>query len=204
MPLDSTTIVIAGDGVVGKSSILSVLVNQEFPETYVPTTFENSVINSADLNLKIDNNKIIDINLWDIAGQEEYEKMRPVAYQNADVVILCFSIDSIDSLKNITSKWIPEIKYYNDSVMFLLVGTKADIRENRQLINELQEDGITIISKTAGETLAKEIGNHVAYMECSALENRGITEVFEAAVNMGLWKKYERGEGKTGCRCSIL
>jgi len=204
MPLDSTTIVIAGDGVVGKSSILSVLVNQEFPETYVPTTFENSVINSADLNLKIDNNKIIDINLWDIAGQEEYEKMRPVAYQNADVVILCFSIDSIDSLKNITSKWIPEIKYYNDSVMFLLVGTKADIRENRQLINELQEDGITIISKTAGETLAKEIGNHVAYMECSALENRGITEVFEAAVNMGLWKKYERGESKTGCRCSIL
>ena len=36
--------------------------------------------------------KEIEITLWDTAGQESYDRLRPLAYPNTDVVLLCFDI----------------------------------------------------------------------------------------------------------------
>ncbi len=52
----------------------------------------------------------IELSLWDTAGQEEFDRLRSLSYDNTDVVVLCFSVDSKDSLENVESKWVGEIQ----------------------------------------------------------------------------------------------
>ena len=40
----------------------------------------------------------VELALWDTVGQEDYDRVRPLAYQDTDVILMCFSIDSLDSL----------------------------------------------------------------------------------------------------------
>lgn len=49
-------------------------------------------------------NRIIELALWDTAGQEEYDRLRPLSYPEANVILLCFSVDRPKSLENIVSK----------------------------------------------------------------------------------------------------
>lgn len=67
----------------------------------------------------------IELALWDTAGQEEYEILRPLSYPNTDVVLLCFSIDNRDSFENAMQKWIPEVRHFCPRTAILLVGTKV-------------------------------------------------------------------------------
>ena len=97
-------LVIVGDGACGKTCLLIVFSKDEFPEVYVPTVFENYV---ADIVVE---NKNVELALWDTAGQEDYDRLRPLSYPDTDVILMCFSIDSPDSLENIPEKWVPEVK----------------------------------------------------------------------------------------------
>lgn len=51
----------------------------------------------------------VELALWDTAGQEDYDRLRPLSYPDTDVILMCFSIDSPDSLENIPDKWTPEV-----------------------------------------------------------------------------------------------
>lgn len=42
--------------------------------------------------------------LWDTAGQEDYERLRPLAYSKAHVLLIAFSVDTPDSLENVKHK----------------------------------------------------------------------------------------------------
>ena len=53
-------------------------------------------------------NKQVELALWDTAGQEDYDRLRPLSYPDTDVILMCFSIDSPDSLENIPEKCVPE------------------------------------------------------------------------------------------------
>lgn len=52
----------------------------------------------------------VELALWDTAGQEDYDRLRPLSYPDTDVILMCFSIDSPDSLENIPEKWTPEVE----------------------------------------------------------------------------------------------
>ena len=81
-------LVIVGDGACGKTCLLIVFSKDQFPEVYVPTVFENYV---ADIEV---DNKQVELALWDTAGQEDYDRLRPLSYPDTDVILMCFSIDS--------------------------------------------------------------------------------------------------------------
>jgi len=66
--------------------------------------------------------------LWDTAGQEDYEQLRPLSYPNTDVIVICFSIDNRDSLANVSLKWVPEVRHFCPRTPIVLVGTKTDLR----------------------------------------------------------------------------
>ena len=72
----------------------------QFPEVYVPTVFENYVS-----DIEVDG-KQVELALWDTAGQEDYDRLRPLSYPDTDVILMCFAIDSPDSLEN-----IPEVDF---------------------------------------------------------------------------------------------
>merc|ERR1712051_10001 len=111
-------LVIVGDGACGKTCLLIVFSKDQFPEVYVPTVFENYV---ADIEV---DGKQVELAPWDTAGQEDYDRLRPLSYPDTDVILMCFSIDSPDSLDNIPEKWTPEVKHFCPNVPIILVGNK--------------------------------------------------------------------------------
>ena len=64
----------------------------------IPTVFENYVT-----DCRVDG-KSVQLALWDTAGQEDYERLRPLAYSKAHVILIGFSVDSPDSLDNVKHK----------------------------------------------------------------------------------------------------
>ncbi|VEL32280.1 unnamed protein product, partial [Protopolystoma xenopodis] len=124
-------LVIVGDGACGKTCLLIVFSKDQFPEVYVPTVFENYV---ADIEV---DSKQVELALWDTAGQEDYDRLRPLSYPDTDVILMCFSIDSTDSLENIVEKWHPEVKHFCPNVPIILVGNKRDLRNDERARHEL-------------------------------------------------------------------
>merc|ERR1712088_1028266 len=153
-------LVIVGDGACGKTCLLIVFSKDEFPEVYVPTVFENYI---ADIEVE---QKQVELALWDTAGQEDYDRLRPLSYPDTDVILMCFAIDSPDSLENIPEKWVPEVKHFCPNVPIVLVGNKKDLRGDDYTIRELSRSKQQPVSFSDGEQMASRIGAR-AYLECS-------------------------------------
>eukprot|EP00494_Astrolonche_serrata_P022741 UN22998 len=125
--------------------------------------------------------KPINLGLWDTAGQEDYDRLRPLSYPQTDVFLVCFSVISEPSFNNVQQKWIPEITHHAPNVPIILVGTKSDLRNDQETIQRLSNQQRNMVTKQAADSLTKEIGA-VKYMECSALTQEGLKNVFDEAI----------------------
>ncbi|XP_054434250.1 transforming protein RhoA-like isoform X1 [Pteronotus mesoamericanus] len=186
-------LVIVGDGACGKTCLLIVFSKGEFPEEYVPTVFENSVA-----GIEVDG-QWVELALWDTAGQEDYDRLRSLSYPNTDVILMCFSIDSPDSLENIPEMWTPEVKHFCPNVPIILVGNKKDLRYSTRTRHKLARMNQEPVQPEEGRDMADRIGA-LGYTECSAKTKDGVREVFEMATRAAL---QARRVGKK-CGCLIL
>ncbi|CAF3462908.1 unnamed protein product [Rotaria socialis] len=175
-------LVIVGDGTVGKTCMLMSFTSNAFPEEYVPTVFDNYTSNVVVDNVKVS------LGLWDTAGQEDYDRLRPLSYPQTDVFVLCFSVISPTSFTNITNKWMPEIRHHCPDTPVILCGTKIDLREDREFVNQLQRQTLQPIKREQGQRLCKKI-RAFKYVECSALTQKGLKQVFDDAVRSVLSPK---------------
>jgi Ras-related C3 botulinum toxin substrate 1 len=73
-----------------------------------------------------------------LAGQEEYSRLRALSYPETDVFLLCFSVISPSSFDNIKTKWHPEVSHHCPEAKTLLVGTKIDLRDDKETIDSLK------------------------------------------------------------------
>ncbi|RPD63551.1 ras-domain-containing protein [Lentinus tigrinus ALCF2SS1-7] len=168
-------LVIVGDGACGKTSLLCSFALGEFPKEYQPTIFENYV---AEIRL---DGKAVQLALWDTAGQEEYERLRPMSYSKSHVILIAFAIDTPDSLENVPVKWIEEVRSIcGPTIPVILVGCKSDLRPPPGSPNYSQ-----YVSREQAERVAQAIGAR-AYKECSALKIEGVDDVFEAATRASM------------------
>lgn len=172
-------LVIVGDGACGKTSLLCSFALGEFPKEYQPTVFDNYV---AEIRL---DDKPVHLALWDTAGQEEYERLRPMSYSKSHVILIAFAIDTPDSLENVTTKWIEEVRNIcGPTIPVILVGCKADLRPDSPL-PESSGNTSRWVTREQGERVANAIGAR-AYKECSALKIEGVDEVFESATRASM------------------
>lgn len=187
--------VTVGDGAVGKTCLLISYTSNTFPTDYVPTVFDN-----FSANVVVDGNNV-NLGLWDTAGQEDYNRLRPLSYRGTDVFLLAFSLISKASYENVSKKWIPELKHYVPSVPIVLVGTKLDLRDDKQFFSD--HPGAAPITTAQGEELKNQIGA-VAYIECSSKTQQNVKAVFDAAINSVLQLPKSVKPRKKRQTCSVL
>ena len=120
--------------------------------------------------------------------------------------MLCFSVDSKDSLENVESKWVGEIAENCQGVKLVLVALKCDLREQGGDEEPEGQDGQhrekkDMINYSQGLEVARRIGA-LRYLECSAMRNRGVNEAFTEAARVALSVK--ANGGKDDSKCTVM
>jgi small GTP-binding protein len=186
--------VVVGDGAVGKTCMLMSYYKKKFPKDYIPTVFDNY---SACVMV---NGQQVNLGLWDTAGQEDYDKLRPLSYPQTDVFLICFAVNSRVSFDNLRTKWLTEVQHFAPNVPFIIVGTKSDLR------GEAGGVGGDFVSAEEAEKLKAEL-KASKYIECSALKpelgDNGLKAVFDEAIKTVLLDR-RKPSTKKKSRCSIL
>ena len=186
--MNTLKIVAIGDGAVGKTSMLLSYSTNAFPNEYTPTVFDNYAVNV------LVNGTTYNLSLWDTAGQEDYDRIRPLSYPQTDAFIVCYSIISQNSFNNIKNKWLPELSQYAPYVPKILVGLKNDMRNDSNIKS--------FVDVTQAEIFAKEHDFSGHYL-CSALTQDGVKAVFDEAINISINKQNKKKNTSNGC-CSIM
>ncbi|KAF7321393.1 Rho small monomeric GTPase [Mycena kentingensis (nom. inval.)] len=194
------------------SSALSL--SESFPETTnqvgtsrfrAPLSYSAlAVFDNYVAEIRLDD-KPVQLALWDTAGQEEYERLRPMSYSKSHVILIAFALDTPDSLENVQTKacliafvstpravlyshqaqWIEEVRSIcGPTIPVILVGCKADLRPTAPHPNT-SDNPCPWVTREQGERIAQAIGAR-AYKECSALKIEGVDEVFEAATRASM------------------
>ena len=154
-------------------------------------------------NIMLDG-KTVSLSLWDTAGQEDYDRLRPLSYAQTDVFLVCFSLMSPTSFENIPIKWVPEIRNHQPNTPIILVGLKLDLKEDGAAVQRLRERRMARlqfiyiffhfslnikkkepVSYERGMARAKEIGA-IKYIECSALTQKNLKVLFDEAIRGGM------------------
>ena len=184
--------VVVGDGAVGKTCLLISYTTNSVPHEHIPTVFDN-----YSANIMVDG-KPVSLGLWDTAGQEDYDRLRPLSYPSTDVFLLCFAISSPVSFNNIKNKWIPEIRHHAPDVPFILIGLKLDLRNDPETIAQLADKRQEPISQAKGSGLCRELGGY-KYLECSALTQEGLKTVFDEAIRCAIFNRNKPETDRKKC-----
>jgi len=145
--------------------------------------------------LKVDE-RTVALVLWDTAGQEDYDRLRPVCYQRSNVVIVCVAVDSRNSYNNVVDKWMPEVRHFCANTPVVLVATKTDLRLRPHA------DDKQPLTTNDGDQLARRLSAD-AYAECSSKTGDRVADVFQIAAREAL-----RARRQPNCshrrKCTLL
>lgn len=157
-------IVVIGDSNVGKTNIVSKLVEDKFIAESKPTIgveFGTKLFRFDDRNIKVQ--------VWDTAGQERYHAITTSYYRGSAGVVLVYDITNKSSLENIRNIWLRNLNSVLErKIPKMLLGNKSDLTENR------------VLSTDAGKEFALSEG--LGFFETSALSGDNILIAFESFV----------------------
>ena len=157
-------ILILGDSTVGKTCFLTRYADNTFQDLHTSTIGIDYKLK----NVKLDDNRIIRLQIWDTAGQDRYRSLTKSYYKGANGIIIIFAVtlkSSFDNVKN----WVSQIRAEADeNVTIFLVGNKIDDVERRE------------ISTEEGQELADKF--KVPFFECSAKTGENINTTFNELV----------------------
>ena len=231
--------VVVGNGGVGKTCLLiTYATDNGWPGEYIPTVYDNY---TKEHKLKGNVKQKFKIHLWDTAGQEDYDRLRPLSYPETDVFLICFGINNRWSFECVTQMWIPEITHHCGGTPFLIIGCKDDLRDsiiykNKEQINVLVHGYMhdhkvnipmeiwdiienyvyvenkdyyagsykdNLVTNEEAQKLSEDVGAY-KYLYCSALEFRGLNEIFDEVCECYRSKGKSARKRKGKSRCILL
>ncbi len=164
-------ITVIGDGAVGKTSLIKKYTQGSFQKDYIKTL--GAQFSKYDEEIEGDNCKLF---FWDIAGQREFDFMRPTFYKGSKAAIIVFSHIDEDSFNHIKD-WHEDIKKYTGDLPIVLFGNKTDLVDKKDLDEE-------IINSIVQDQ------NFLGYYKTSAKTGSGVYEAFQAIIKE-LYHKYK-------------
>ncbi|XP_071009111.1 rho-related GTP-binding protein RhoF-like isoform X1 [Oncorhynchus clarkii lewisi] len=146
---------------------------------YAPSVFEKYVT-----TVKY-GGKEIRLNLYDTAGQDDYDRLRPLSYQNANLVLVCYDVTNPTSFENVLIKWYPEVNHFCRDVPVILIGCKTDLRKDKERTRRLKAMDQAPITYTQGEETRRHMSAEL-YLECSAKYRENVEDIFREATKKAL------------------
>jgi Ras-related C3 botulinum toxin substrate 1 len=116
------------------------------------------------------------LGLWNTAGQEDYDRLRPLSYPQTDVFLVFARVGDKSTYESVEQKWIPEIKYHCPDTPFIIVG--ISVGDNEELPQRVGLPRSNDHYTRLGLDLAKRF-QAVTYVECDILTNYRLHELFE-------------------------
>ncbi len=158
--------IIIGDAGVGKTSIVRRFTENKFTHDYRATIGLNIVSH----NMTFFGNEL-DIAIWDLGAQKDYEKVRKTYYQNSQAVFIVFDLTNRETYDNVIN-WYNELNDFidTDHLSVVVIGNKLDLKESRKV--EYQE-GVEITKKLSTKGIST-----ISYIETSALSGDNIIDAF--------------------------
>ncbi|NWI71146.1 RHOB protein, partial [Todus mexicanus] len=183
---------VVGDDRCGKMCLLFALCHKQLPKSYEPTRCD-----AYTTGIEVDRQEI-NLILFDVAGKKEvsYQNLCSVFYKDTDVILMCFSTDSLDSHRNTLDFWVQEIKMFCPTLPIILVATKIELRADEGIEKKLTSPGEEPINTSEGKALAASIGAYV-YLECSAKRKEGVDTALGIISQCAL-KEKRKERGSTG------
>lgn len=160
----SFKIPVVGDGAVGKTSLINAHVKQMFSLDYKPTLGANIV--KQEINVP-EKDTVVNLALWDIAGQSLFKPMRRIFLEGSDAVICVYDVTRRETFQNILDDWYKSVKKFMKKYRIgILVANKVDLEDKR------------VVSAEDGLEMTKKL-KRFAYLETSALTLHNVKAAFE-------------------------
>ena len=144
--------IIVGDMAVGKSCILLQFTDHKFRYQHELTIG----VEFGGKTLEIKNRKL-KIQIWDTAGQEQFQAITRTYYKGAIGALLVYDITRRDTFDHIT-KWLNEVKTHGSKdIVCVLVGNKKDLEDSRKVTYEEGEQLAIIGENGAGKSMLVDL-----------------------------------------------
>lgn len=159
-PLAKYKLVFLGDQSVGKTSIITRFMYDNFDRHYQATIGIDFLSKTMYLE-----DRTVRLQLWDTAGQERFRSLIPSYIRDSSVAVVVYDVSNRASFLN-TSKWVEDVRAERgNDVVICLVGNKTDLGNDKRQI-----------STEEGEEKAKK--NGLLFMECSAKAGYNVKSLF--------------------------
>jgi small GTP-binding protein len=178
--------VLLGDGAVGKTSLRLRFMGHGFQSSYLSTIGADfSLKDVKTINPSTEQEINTKLQIWDLAGQQHYSKIRSNYYVGTHAAFIIFDVSRRTSFDNI-SNWVSELKKNsNQNIPIVIIANKIDLRADSNINFIYKEEGERIVEKLS------EFENKVFYTETSAKSGEGVDEAFNLLINE-LFSVYER------------
>ncbi|XP_043825009.1 rho-related GTP-binding protein RhoF isoform X2 [Dromiciops gliroides] len=133
-------------------------------------------------------------------GQEDYDRLRPLSYQNTHLVLICYDVMNPTSYENVLIKWYPEVTHFCHGTPMVLIGCKTDLRKDKEQLRKLRAADLEPITYAQGESACQQM-KAALYLECSAKFRENVEDVFREATKVALsaLKKAQRKKKRHIC-----
>lgn len=150
---------VAGDGAVGKTSLIVRYTQGTFTDTYKMTIGTSFAVKTVDFG-----NVMVKLQIWDLAGQPHFGGVRPLFYQGSTGVIYVYSVIDRASYDHLVG-WMEETRKNAGNIPGILIGNKADLADQR------------VVSYEEGKAYADSLG--LRYIETSAKLDQNVGDAFK-------------------------
>ncbi|MHA2366088.1 MAG: Rab family GTPase [Candidatus Hodarchaeales archaeon] len=185
-------LVLCGDGAVGKTSLRERFLGRGFSSSYLQTIGADFAKTTKEIVIE-NTKRNVQYQIWDLAGQTEFGKVRTVYYQGCLGALMVFDITRPVSFQNLTN-WVDELwkNSGRGKIPIVLLGNKADLKE--KFPEYVQEDAINQYLDNLNAQTAE--GNFSCnYLETSALTGKNVDEAFNTlGINVVKWIEFQRSK----------